>query len=96
VSPLGVLVSNILSEEVWDVSREVRFLTQNLGFFRKYHYLGLIWICCLRSSPLGVLVPNILSEEVGDESRLGFSSNPKFRVFLRKVCVSLFSLFFGV
>jgi hypothetical protein len=33
---------------------------------------------------LGVLVSNILSEEVGIESRVGFSSNPKFRVLLRK------------
>jgi hypothetical protein len=46
-------------------------------------------------SSLGVLVPNILSEEVWDVSRvLGFSSNPKFRVLLRKVRCEPLSLFF--
>jgi hypothetical protein len=47
---------------------------------------------------LGVLVPNILSEEVWDVSRvgLGFLSNPKFRVLLRKVrCEPLFIIFLG-
>jgi hypothetical protein len=49
-------------------------------------------------SPLGVLVPNILSEEVwGRESvGLGFSSNPKFRVFLRKSKVRASFHYFGV
>jgi hypothetical protein len=53
--------------------------------------------CSLRLS-LGVLVSNILSEEVWgrESSRVRVSSNPKFRVLLRKKGVSLFSLFLGL
>jgi hypothetical protein len=49
--------------------------------------LGLILTVPLRSSPLGVLVSIFLSEEVWgrESSRVRVSSNPKFRVFLRKV-----------
>jgi hypothetical protein len=81
---------------------EVSCLTQNLGFFLEKRslfslFLGfdLIWLLFGRVS-LGVLVPNFLSEEVwGRESSRVRLSNPKFRVFLRKVRCEPLSLFLG-
>jgi hypothetical protein len=94
-------VSNILSEEVWGrESSRVRFcLTQNLGFVKSkvralFHYFwGLILTVTSSVVSPWCLVSNIFVR-FGRESRgLGFLSNPKFRVLLRKV--SLSSLFLG-
>jgi hypothetical protein len=58
-------------------------------------FLGLILRVLFGRVSLGVLVSIFLSEEVWgrESSRVGFSSNPKFRFFLKKC--DFFSLFLG-
>jgi hypothetical protein len=71
---LGVL-PNILSEEVWDVSR-VGYgfrLTQNLGFSEKsgaslFHYFWFDFDGFSSSSPLGVLAEYFCLRRFGRES----------------------------
>jgi hypothetical protein len=101
-SPLGVSAEYFC--EVWDVSRvglgflsnpKFRVFLEKVSLFSLF--LGFDFDGCSVVSPLGVLCRIFLSEEVWgrESSRLEFSSNPKFRVLLRKVrCAPLSILFF--